>query len=191
MLNYGIRVILTVLVIITLVSCYHQKNSYANLDLYMDSTHVERCPVLDKSFEELLEIQDKGTTNVPADTDYKTFKHTFVVCGNTHPKNVWDKVLTSKFIQKGEASWYGLEWHGKKTANGETYNMNAMTAAHKTLPIGSLVKVTNLKNHKSVVVRINDRGPYVKGRIIDLSKKAKQKLEMGDIGPVKIELVNS
>ena len=70
------------------------------------------------------------------------------------------------------ASWYGPGFHGRLTANGERYNMYALTAAHKTLPFGTEVKVTNMKNGKAVVVRINDRGPYTKGRIIDLSKAA-------------------
>ena len=74
----------------------------------------------------------------------------------------------------GMASWYGPGFHGKKTASGANYNMYAMTAAHKSLPFGSKVKVTNLNNNKSVVVKINDRGPFKPGRIIDLSKKANQ-----------------
>ena len=74
----------------------------------------------------------------------------------------------------GMASWYGPGFHDKKTASGAIYNMYAMTAAHKSLPFGSKVKVTNLNNNKSVVVKINDRGPFKPGRIIDLSKKANQ-----------------
>lgn len=76
----------------------------------------------------------------------------------------------------GMASWYGPGFHGKRTASGAIYNMYAMTAAHKSLPFGSKVKVTNLKNNKSVVVKINDRGPFKPGRIIDLSKKANQSI---------------
>uniref|UniRef100_UPI0025DDC994 septal ring lytic transglycosylase RlpA family protein n=1 Tax=Psychrobacter sp. TaxID=56811 RepID=UPI0025DDC994 len=74
----------------------------------------------------------------------------------------------------GMASWYGPGFHGKTTASGAIYNMYAMTAAHKSLPFGSKVKVTNLHNNKSVVVKINDRGPFKPGRVIDLSKKANQ-----------------
>ena len=70
------------------------------------------------------------------------------------------------------ASWYGGKFHGRLTASGERYNMHALTAAHKTLPFGSKVKVTNLRNNKSAIVTINDRGPFTKGRVIDLSKKA-------------------
>ena len=73
------------------------------------------------------------------------------------------------FVQKGIASWYGRKFHGRKTSNGETYSMYAMTAAHKTLPMNTWVSVHNLKNNRKIVVRINDRGPFVTGRIIDLS----------------------
>ncbi len=93
--------------------------------------------------------------------------------------------------QKGIASWYGEDFHGKQTSNKESYDMHAMTAAHKTLPFGTYVRVTNLTNGKSVVVRINDRGPFVKGRIIDLSYAAAQKLGMSDTGvaPVVIKVL--
>lgn len=72
------------------------------------------------------------------------------------------------------ASWYGGKFHGRTTASGEIYNMYSLTAAHKTMKFGTKVKVTNLSNNKSVIVRINDRGPFIKGRVIDLSKKANQ-----------------
>lgn len=96
-----------------------------------------------------------------------------------------------KIYQKGEASWYGPGFNGKKTASGETFNMYKFTAAHKKLPFGTKVKVTNLKNGKSVIVRINDRGPFVKGRIIDLSKKAAQQIGLIQAGhtPVKIVIL--
>ena len=78
--------------------------------------------------------------------------------------------------QCGGASWYGPGFHGKKTASGQRFNQNAMTAAHKTLPLGSVVRVTNRATGKSIEVTINDRGPFVKGRIIDLSAAAAAKL---------------
>ncbi len=91
-------------------------------------------------------------------------------------------IVSSKgFLQTGKASWYGKKFHGRKTANGETYDMYAMTAAHKTLPLGTWVRVDNLSNQKSVVVRVNDRGPFVTGRIIDLSYTAAEKI--GVVGP--------
>ncbi len=95
--------------------------------------------------------------------------------------------------QWGLASWYGGDFHGKKTANGEVFNTNDLTAAHNTLPFNTLVKVTNLYNQKSVIVRINDRGPFRKGRIIDLSKAAAKALNMLNSGviPVRLEVVKN
>ena len=88
----------------------------------------------------------------------------------------------------GVASWYGPKFHAKKTSNGEIYNMYANTAAHKTLPMNTIVKVVNQKNGKSVIVRINDRGPFVAGRIIDLSNKAAHAIDMVKEGTVKVKL---
>lgn len=92
---------------------------------------------------------------------------------------------------RGNASWYGPKFHGKKTSNGETYNMHDMTAAHKTLPMNTIVKVTNLTNGLTTVVRINDRGPFIATRIIDLSNTAAHKIKMVEVGtaPVKIEIL--
>lgn len=92
----------------------------------------------------------------------------------------------------GEASYYGTYFHGRPTASGEKYNQFALTAAHKTLPLGTVVKVTNAQNNKSVYVKVNDRGPYVKGRIIDLSTKAAELLGYRNKGTayVKVEVVN-
>ena len=97
-----------------------------------------------------------------------------------------------KIKQTGKASYYADKFHGRTTANGEKFNMHDITAAHKTLPFGTKVKVTNLKNNKSVVVRINDRGPYAKGRIIDLSKAAAKKIDMiaDGVANVRIEEVS-
>ena len=91
--------------------------------------------------------------------------------------------------QMGEASWYGKDFHGKKTASGKAFNQNDHTAAHPTLPLGSKAKVTNLETGESVDVKINDRGPYTKGRDIDLSKEAAKEIGMKKDGaaPVKIE----
>lgn len=92
----------------------------------------------------------------------------------------------------GVASWYGPGFHGRLTANGERYDMHAMTAAHKTLKFGTKVKVTNSKNGKSVTVRINDRGPFVGGRVIDLSRSAADAIDMvgSGIAPVTIEVLS-
>jgi rare lipoprotein A len=94
-------------------------------------------------------------------------------------------------VLSGVASWYGPGFHGRTTANGERYNMNELTAAHKSLKFGTKVRVTNENNGKSVVVRINDRGPYVGSRIIDLSKGAAQAIDMIGSGTasVKVEVL--
>ena len=92
------------------------------------------------------------------------------------------------YKEKGIASWYSDSFHGKRTANGEIYDKNGLTAAHKTLPLPSIVRVTNLDNGKSVIVRVNDRGNFAKGRIIDLSKKAAQNLGFIQKGLVKVEV---
>lgn len=93
-------------------------------------------------------------------------------------------LIASSF--SGKASWYGPGFHGRLTANGERYNQNAMTAAHKHLRFGTRVRVTNLNNGRSVVVRINDRGPFVKGRVIDLSAAAARSLNMMHSGVVPV-----
>lgn len=88
----------------------------------------------------------------------------------------------------GVASYYGRKFHGRRTANGERFDMNAMTAAHKTLPFGTRVRVTNPRNGRSVTVRINDRGPFIRGRTIDLSRAAAEELGMISSGHAQVEL---
>lgn len=97
------------------------------------------------------------------------------------------------YSEEGLASWYGSDFHGKPTASGEPYNMYAATAAHKILPMGTKVRVTNLRNGRTTVVRINDRGPFVSGRIIDLSRKAAEELDIVSTGtaPVKIATLDA
>lgn len=97
------------------------------------------------------------------------------------------------FVEEGLASWYGMEGgkifeHGKKTASGRPYDMHAMTAAHKTLPLGTRVKVTNLENNRSIVVVINDRGPYIEGRIIDLTLRGARLLRFKDKGLARVRI---
>ena len=92
----------------------------------------------------------------------------------------------TKPIQTGAASWYGPGFHGKRTANGETFNTHALTAAHKTLPFGTQLRVTNERTGRSVVVRINDRGPYAHGRVIDLSKAAADAVGILSVGTVTL-----
>ena len=99
-----------------------------------------------------------------------------------------NKNQTNKHELRGEASWYGPGYHGKTTANGEKFNQNDMTAAHKTLPFNTKLKVTDLQTGRSVIVRVNDRGPYVDGRIIDLSKKAAERLGIKEKGTASVKL---
>lgn len=95
-------------------------------------------------------------------------------------------------VSEGKASYYASRFQGRKTANGETFNMHELTAAHRFLPFGTWVRVTNLKNGRNVIVRINDRGPFIKGRVIDLSKGAAKRigLEKSGIAQVRIEAIN-
>ena len=92
------------------------------------------------------------------------------------------------YDETGTASYYGAKHHGKKTASGEPFNQHALTAAHRRLPFGTRVKVTNLANDKSVVVRINDRGPHIRGRLIDLSRQAAEQLGMLRSGTARVRV---
>ena len=95
------------------------------------------------------------------------------------------------YIERGTASWYGEDFHGRPTSSGEIYNMFGLTAAHKLMPLGTVVKVTNMENGRSVTVKINDRGPFVDNRIIDLSYSAAEALDMVNTGisPVEVEVL--
>ena len=101
--------------------------------------------------------------------------------------------LSVRKVAVGEASWYGPKFHGRTTASGEPFDMNRMTAAHRTLPFGTRIRVINEKNGKSVVVRINDRGPFAGSRIIDLSRAAAEKIGLRGqgVGVVKLEVLSS
>lgn len=117
--------------------------------------------------------------STPPNNDTAPAAHT----ANPHARHHW--------YQFGIASWYGAFFQGKPTASGQPYNENAMTCAHRTLPLGSLLRVTNLRNHRSVLVRVNDRGPLPDDRVIDLSKAAADSLgfEQRGIARVRIELI--
>jgi rare lipoprotein A len=97
-------------------------------------------------------------------------------------------VVVSGVEIRGTASWYGLPFHGRKTASGETYDMNGLTCAHRTFPFGTLLLVTNLGNGRTVTVRVTDRGPFVSGRIVDLSRGAAAALGMLDTGTARVSL---
>lgn len=132
-----------------------------------------------------------GSNNRSSSMDKKTYSHPtmkpYVIRGIKYYPTVVN--VGDEF--DGIASWYGPDFHGKLTSNGETYNMHDMTAAHKTLPMNTIVKVTNEANGLTTIVRVNDRGPFVASRIIDLSNAAAHKIEMVDKGtaPVSIEIL--
>jgi rare lipoprotein A len=96
-----------------------------------------------------------------------------------------------EWVQQGRVSWYGPGFHGRRTANGEVFDTHELTMAHRSLPMGTSVRVTNLENGRSVVLRVNDRGPYVRGRVADLSHAAAERLGFVDEGvvPARIELL--
>ena len=141
---------------------------YADNDLKKESAMV-------KNLNTMYENSDKNT------------KIGDTVVAETFERELEERAQYSHF-QTGMASFYGGKWHGKKTANGEIFNQNSLTAAHRSLPFGTRVKVTNLDNGKSVVVRINNRGPYSNGRIIDLSKAAFAKIANTSKGVTKVKL---
>jgi rare lipoprotein A len=99
------------------------------------------------------------------------------------------EVKPRRWYQIGQASWYGRHFQGRKTATGETFDMNGLTCAHRSLPLGSWIRVTNLKNRRSVFVRVNDRGPVPENRIVDLSFGAAKAVGLAGLGKVKLEAV--
>lgn len=107
----------------------------------------------------------------------------------TRPSKKEPEIKRPTYVQRGVASWYGKKFHGRPTASGEIYNMYNLTAAHKRLPLGTSAMVTNLENGRSVLVRINDRGPFVKRRIIDLSYGAARIIGMVEKGTARVKLV--
>ena len=126
-------------------------------------------------------IPKKEPLNKFSNRPYKVFGKTY-----------YPMTSLKQYTATGYATWYGKKYHGNKTSIGEVYDMYKMTAAHKTLPLPCYVKVTNLKNDKTVIVRVNDRGPFVKDRIIDLSYAAANRLEIIEKGSelVKVELID-
>ena len=109
-----------------------------------------------------------------------------------NPENISsEQTYLAQAVRNGKASWYGPGFHGRRTANGEVFNQNALTAAHRSLPFGTRVRVTNVNNGRSVVVRINDRGPFTRGRVIDLSTAAANSLGMihHGVAPVRLEVL--
>lgn len=124
----------------------------------------------------------KRTSPLPRKQDPKTNPYT--VMGTRY----YPLKTAAGYDEVGNASWYGKDFHGKKTANGYIYNMYGVSAAHKTLPLGSEVRVTNLENNRSVILVVNDRGPFVSGRILDLSYGAAKELGTVEKGVVRVRI---
>lgn len=139
------------------------------------------------------QIRTTDISNQTSVTTASTRHHSRLHTGNLDTQNTSaeeENLLPriTRYLKQGIASWYGSDFHGKKTASGEIYDMYAMTAAHKTLPISSYARVTNLENQRSVIVRINDRGPYHGDRVMDLSYAAAQKLDLEQAGTGAVEI---
>jgi rare lipoprotein A len=131
-----------------------------------------------------------GAATVPNHQQPQSQTKAIPVASTSAKANTKAAKAESKPYQVGNASWYGKQFHGKTTASGEDFDMFEFTAAHRQLPLGSFVKVTNLKNSKWIVVRINDRGPYVGNRIMDLSYSAARMLNFRDgVERVRIDLI--
>lgn len=120
---------------------------------------------------------------LPRGGGYEKIGASYVVAGRRYTPT-----RTPKRVQTGVASWYGKAFHGRKTANGEIYDMNHLTAAHKTMPLPSYARVTNQKNGHSVIVRVNDRGPFSNNRVIDLSKRAAEILDYTNSGTANVRV---
>ncbi len=124
-------------------------------------------------------------SSLPANSHYgKASQRPYKVNGKTY----YPLPSSEGFVEEGVASWYGPGFHGRRTASGEKYDMYAFTAAHKVLPLGTYVLVTNLENGRQTIVRINDRGPFVKGRIIDLSYAAARALGIHNKGTARVRI---
>ena len=166
-------------------------NRIFNLLLLMLSALLASCAVKDSAPENYSRDWRTIEDAVPQDEPYSRY-------GNPENYEVFGlgyQVLDSNggFSQKGLASWYGTKFHGQRTSSGETYDMFAMTAAHKSLRIPTYVEVTNLRNNRKAIVKVNDRGPFHEGRIIDLSYAAATKLGVAETGtaPVVIRVIEN
>lgn len=161
------------------------------LTVFVLSLLLVACALRDSAPSNVRLDASKIRNAVPANEPFSRYGNpeSYTVMGKTY------RVLKSNqgFVQKGEASWYGTKFHGKKTSSGEDYDMYAMTAAHKTLPLPTYVEVKHLKNGKKIIVKVNDRGPFHNGRIIDLSYAAATKLGIAGTGtgPVEIRAINT
>lgn len=146
-------------------------------DIFFEKEVSQKSQKKERSFQD---SEDSSTHSIQSELDEPNLS------AKTESKEIPQKKDTGKFDEIGFSSWYGKQFHGKPTASGETYDRFKLTAAHKTLPLGSVVRVHNLENNKEAVVTINDRGPFVEGRIIDVSEKAAEILNIKDAGVAKV-----
>ena len=173
------RKTLSVFVILLLVSCSIPEYKYATRSNYRELNDVIG-DYSDKYEKRKLRYDYRNLKNY---TGHYKVGNPYKVLGKTYyPKE------DGNYKEVGMASWYGEDFHNKKTANGETYNMHDFTCAHRTLPLPSLVKITNLQNGKSMIVRVNDRGPFAKNRIVDVSKNVAKELGFYLQGTTKVKV---
>jgi rare lipoprotein A len=173
------RLLLLCIVSLYLVACSTTEERVPTLIVSTDNN--DSAPVSQQNVNSIPEVQPKPVKRTRA--------------GNKSPYTVLGKTYTllteSKgYQERGKASWYGTKFHGRRTANGEVYDMWAMTAAHKTLPIPSYVRVTNVENGRSLIVLVNDRGPFHGDRIIDLSYGAAVKLGFAEKGVTTVDVID-
>ena len=172
--NLSKTVILSSVIILLLAGCSN-RYSYTNKSYHSGSSYGSSS--YNRTINSTGKIRNSKAMHRATMRSYEVFGKTY------HPTLAR---INDEF--RGIASWYGPKFHAKKTSNGEIYNMYAQTAAHKTLPMNTMVRVNNLENGKSTVVRINDRGPFVSGRIIDLSNKAAHAIDMVKKGTARVKI---
>lgn len=170
-----------------LIGC-HSNSPTNEVDSYLDVAKTSRNGEYVRPLEDGAPWWDVDVSNIPDAIpiahvgNYK--KDPYTVLGKTY----YPRPTASGYQEVGTASWYGTKFHGQATANGEIYDLYGMTAAHKTLPLPSYVKVTNLDNGRSVILRVNDRGPFYSNRVIDLSFAAAKKLGYADMGTARVKV---
>jgi len=166
-------------------SQYNDNGEFTRVDElgFEDETRRKREPVVRSDYKN---SSERNTSHDRRDSQYNNQNERKVYAGS---KREQSNTSRQGYFQKGAASWYGREFHGKVTASGDRFSMYEYTAAHKTLPFGSYIEVTNLKNGKTVTVKINDRGPYRGNRILDLSYTAAKQLNMLAAGEVPVRIV--
>ncbi|GHE80096.1 septal ring lytic transglycosylase RlpA family protein [Thalassotalea profundi] len=163
-----LKITLLLLIITFISSCSQQYGRYQQ----KHDSHPTRIPTENELKDPIPRVEPKSRGG---NKNYTVRGKRYSVLGSA-----------TNFVEKGIASWYGNKFHGHLTSNGEIYNMYAMSAAHKNLPLPSYVQVTNLSNNKSVIVRVNDRGPFHENRVIDLSYSAAYKLDMLNTGTANV-----